>query len=150
MRLAHIVAIMAFALALLFSGGNLANGVQTGAAWGFWVSLILGSITTLIMLVFMMIGMMGGGLAGHQEAGVLGALLGSLGFGALIAISIFSAIASVVLAVFGYDALKAWGASNFEDKNALIKACVLIGLSIILSFLKTKKRKQISFSSGRR
>lgn len=138
MILVHVVAIVVFALVMLFTGGNMSHSVQEGAIWGYWISLVLGCFAGAIYIIVLLVGTLGGTVAGAENGGVVGAIAGTLGMFVALVIVIAIAGASVLLAVFGYHWLGASAAGNFADKALLIKSLVCLGLSILLGLLTSK------------
>lgn len=139
MKLIHIVTLVVFVFALFFNGFNLTAGAITCAAWGWWLSLILGGLIFVIYSIIPLAGGVAGAAAGIQSnslPGAIGGLLGGAALGGLIMI-IPAAIAFAIIALgmLGYSSLETAATHNFEVKGELVKCCVLLGLSVLLSFL---------------
>jgi len=145
MKFAHIVAAIAFGISLAVSHGDIARGVETGANWGFWISVILGSIGIIILLALSLFLIIAGGIAAKDAVGPVGGIAASFGIGVFMTIVTVLGIASVVLAAVGYDGMRTWGTSGLADKAALVRGAVCLGISILFSLFQGSG----SFSSPR-
>jgi hypothetical protein len=138
MKLVHIIAIFVFVVALAFNSCNFTASAVTCAAWGWWLSWIIGGITLVIYSLVPLIASIGGAVTGAEVAKVPGAVIGFLGGMAggmlLLIIPLFIVACTIGLGIFGYSALETAATHNFEVKGEVIKCCVLLGLSVLLSF----------------
>jgi len=152
MKLAHFIAAIAFIISAFLCGNGYAQGVETGATWGFWCSIVSGGLFAIIGLIVSLVGLAGGAAAGAvggnelggTAGGVAGALVGALGGVGFVLICFVWGAVPIILAIFGYSALKAWGVSDLQDQALLIKACVLLGISLFMTFFLSGGSKKSS------
>ena len=135
MKFAHVMALLVFGLAYLFTQ-ELAKSVDIAASWGFGISIIIFCFVFIWPLLITAGGGLAGGAAGGSAGGILGTLLGVLGGGALSILMFAIPIIFVLLSCFGYHFLDKWGASGLEDSTSGITGGVLLGVSLVVSLLK--------------
>ena len=145
MKLIHGFAIAFFVIAFIFSGGNLATGVDCGASWGFGTAIAISILAFLIALLVLFTGSAAGGVAGGVVTeSVGGFIFGSVVGGGLSFLYALKIISKPVLAAIGYWYLDEWAITQ-EPYYAQV-GLVLLGISLVMSYFV---RKNTSSSSSK-
>lgn len=137
MKFAHVMALLVLGIGYLVTK-DLARSMDVAASWGFVISIIVFAIVLIFPLIFTG----GGAIAGGSAGGGLGAILGGLGGGIASLVFFAVPIAFVLLSCFGYHFVNKWAISGLEDKAAGVTGGVLLGISFIVTFLRSSSSKR--------